>query len=111
MDMTKFTSDQDPDYRNVISELQRLIQPYEPQLEEQMSIATSTSSPSQGHHHHGTRNEGFSAGEPDQATVHEKEHSHRPTKLVNTFSDTIHTNGGKPIQGNEFNSGGGSMNF
>ncbi len=65
----------------------------------------------QGQSDHGLGNESSSAGKQDENIVREKEKPYWPTKSVNTFSGTFHTNGGKMIQGNEFNSGGGSMSF
>lgn len=102
MDMTKFVNKQDPDYRNVLSELQRFIQPGNYQSEKKLPLASSVSSKSQEQSHHGARNESSSTGERD---------SRQSTKSVNTFSGTFNTNGGKMIQGSEFNSGGGSMSF
>ena len=114
MDMTKFLSDQDPDYRNVFSELQRFIQPLEQQPEKAQPLAfsaSSTSSETQGQSRYRMQNEGSSVAEQDQTTVHGKDHPHQPTKLVNTFSGNFNTGGGKLIQGGDFNSGGGPMTF
>ncbi len=112
MDMTKFLSDQDPDYRNVLSELRRLVPPNEQQTKARLPLVTSISPETQGEsQYHGTGNESTSTMERDQNTVREEEKQHRPAKSANTFSGTFHTNGGKMIQGSEFNSGGGSMTF
>ena len=110
-DMTKFLSDQDPDYRNVLFELQRFIQSYKQQTKKELLLATSVSLKIQGQSDHELGNESSSASKQDENIVREKEKPYWPTKSVNTFSDTFHTNGGKMIQGNEFNSGGGSMSF
>ncbi|KAL9632948.1 MAG: hypothetical protein Q9164_004993 [Protoblastenia rupestris] len=111
IDMTKFSNNQDPDYRNVLSELQRFIQPDEQQPKGELPLAPSIRSEAQGQYQYGTRNERSLAEERDQVTKQEEENLHQPTKLVNTFSGTFHTNGGRIIQGNEFNSMGGSMTF
>ncbi len=110
-DMTKFLSDQDPDYRNVLSELQRFIQSYKQQTKKELPLTTSVSLKIQGQSDHGLGNESSSAGKQDENIVREKEKPYWPTKSVNTFAGTFHTNGGKMIQGNEFNSGGGPMSF
>lgn len=114
MDMTKFLSDQDPDYRNVLSELLRFIQPLEqqPKKAQPLALSTSPTSPeTQGQSHSRIRNEGSSVAEQDQTTVHGKDHPHQLTRLVNTFSGNFNTGGGKMIQGGDFNSGGGPMTF
>ena len=55
--------------------------------------------------------------ERDQNTLREEEEEeeeeepYQPAEPINTFSGTLHTNRGKMIQGNEFNSDGGSMTF
>ena len=100
--MTKFLSHQDPDYRNVLSELQRFVQSHMQQTEKELPSAAPVCPEIQGQSDHGVGNENI---------VREEEKPCRPTKLVNTFSGRFHTNGGKIIQGNEFNSGGGSMTF
>lgn len=104
MDMTKFSSDQDPDYRNVLSELQRFIQPQEQQPERPFTFPASPTSPE-------TQGQSRSVLEQDQTTVHGEDHAYRPTELVNTFSGNFHTGGGKMIQGGQFNSRGGPMSF
>ena len=117
MNMTKFLSDQDPDYRNVLSELQRFLQLHEQQAKKEPSSVSSISSTSseflkgQPHSHHGAQNESSSKERWYQTTVHAKNDTNQPTKLANTFSGSFHSNGGKMISGNEFNSGGGSMSF
>jgi len=112
MDMTRFLSDQDPDYRNVLSELRRLVQPDEQQTKARLPLVTSVSPDIQGQSdHHGTGDESSSTIERNQNTVHEEEKPYQPARSVSTFSGTFHTNGGKMIQGSEFNSGGGSMTF
>ena len=111
MDMTKFPSDGDPDYRNVVSELQRLTQPHKQQPEQELPLAASESSENQGQFHREISSEGSSAKERSQATMNHKNNSYQPSKTVNTFSGTFNTNGGKIIQGGEFNSGGGPMSF
>ena len=111
MDMTKFLSDQDPDYRNVVSELQRFIQPCKQLGERPSAFSASPTSPeSQDQYHLRLQNEGSVPGQ-DPTNVYERDHPRRPTKMVNTFSGTFNTGGGKMIQGGVFNSGGGSMNF
>ena len=103
--MTRFSSDQDPDYRNVLSGLYRLVQSLKQQT-------TNSKSPEvQGQSDHKIGNESPSADKRDQNIVRENEKPHGPTQPVNTFSGTFNTNGGKMIQGNEFNSAGGPMTF
>lgn len=114
MDMTKFLSNQDPDYRNVFSELQRFIQPLEqqPKMAQPLAFSASpTSSETQGQSHHKMRNEGSSVAEQDQTTVPGKDHPDQTTRLVNTFSGNFNTGGGKMIQGGDFSSGGGPITF
>ena len=111
MDMTKFLSDQCPDYRNVLSELQRFIPSCNQQTRNELPLPTSASPGIQGQSDYGFGNESSSAGKRDQNIVHEKEKPHWPGKPVNTFSGTFHNNGGKMIQGGVFNSGGGPMTF
>ena len=111
MDMTKFLSDQDPDYRNVLAELRRFVQSCRLQTKSELPLATSQSIESQGQPDRGTANEGSSTMERDQNTVHEEEEPYQPAGPMNTFSGTFRTKGGKMMQGNEFNSGGGSMTF
>ena len=110
MDMTKFSSNQDPDYRNVLSELQRFVQSCEQQTKEKLPLASSMSPKIQGKSVHGIGNENL-VEERDQNNVPEGEKPSRPKKLINNFSGTFYTGGGKVIQGNEFYSGGGSMTF
>lgn len=43
MGMTKFLSDQYPNYRNVLSELSRFVQPYEEQMKAKLPLVTSVS--------------------------------------------------------------------
>ena len=110
MGMTKFLSDQDSDYRNVLAELRRFVQSCRLQTKSDLPSATSQSTEIQGQPDHGMANEGSSTMERDQNTVHEEE-PYQPAGSFNTFSGTFRTNGGKMIQGNKFNSGGGSMTF
>ncbi len=112
MEMTRFLSDQDPDYRNVYSELRRFIQPNEPQTDERSPLVASVSPETQEQsYYHGPGIESSSTIERDQNTLHEEEKPYRPARSANTFSGTFHTNGGKMIQGSRFNSGGGPMTF
>ena len=111
MDMTKFPSNQDPDYQNVVSELQRFIQSSE-QTKERPSTSSISPAPSenQGQSHSTLRSKG-SAPEQDPTNLYERDHPCQPTRSVNTFSGTFNTGGGKIIQGGDFNSGGGPMSF
>ena len=111
MDMTKFLSDQDPDYQNVLSELRRFI---EPGLHQSKNALRSTSSESSGtgeRFHYESQNHSYSAEEHDQTAMHEQVNSRQPARSVSTFSGNFNTGGGKMILGGEFNSGGGSMSF
>jgi hypothetical protein len=110
MSMTKFLSDQDPDYRNVLSELRRFVQPYEEQMKAKLPLVTSVSPEIQGQSYRGVGNESSSTIERDQNTVREEKPC-QSARSVNTFSGTFYTNEGKMIQGSEFNSEGGSMTF
>lgn len=113
MEMTKFSSKQDPDYRNVLSELRRFIEPGQHQPRKALALTSSESSASgtQRNLHGDTQNEISSAGKQDPIIVHEKTISGQPTGPVNTFSGNFNTGGGKMFQGGSFNSGGGPMNF
>ena len=111
MDMTKFMSDQDPDYQNVLSELQRLVESVPHQRKEASGLAASKFSETSGKSLEETHHQGQSANDHDQSTVHGNSSSTQPTRLVNTFSGTFNSGGGKMFQGNQFDSKGGSMNF
>ena len=111
MGMTRFSSDQDPDYQNVLSELRRFVQLYEQQMGAMLPLVTSVSSDVHGQSHRGTGNESSSTMERDQNTARVEEKPYQPARSTNTFSGTFDTSGGKMIQGSEFNSGGGSMSF
>ncbi|KAG8534012.1 uncharacterized protein KY384_000854 [Bacidia gigantensis] len=110
MDMTKFLSNEDPDYRNVLSELQRFIESGQHQSKRVVSASPESSNNGEKPHRE-IQKEISSAGEQDQAAVHGKASSKESTKLVNNFSGNLDSGGGKMIQGNTFNSGGGSMSF
>ena len=109
--MTKFLSDQNPDYRNVLSELQRFIQPGQYQPRKTSPLASSDLFGTGGQYHCETQGKGSLAVEQDQTVVHEKVSSNQPTRFVNAFSGNFNTSGGKMIQGGNFSSGGGPMNF
>lgn len=109
--MTKFSSDQDPDYRNVLSALHRFVQSCKERTTIELPPATSESLGVQGQPDHEIENENSSAGKRDQNLAREHGKPQEPTKAGNIFSGTFITEGGKMIQGNEFNSGGGSMTF
>ena len=111
MDMTKFISDQDPDYQNVLSELQRLVESVPHQRKEASGLAASKFSETSGKSLEETHHQGQSANDHDQSTVQGNSSSTQPTRLVNTFSGTFNSGGGKMFQGNQFDSKGGSMNF
>jgi hypothetical protein len=112
MDMTRFLSDQDPNYRNVLFELRRLVPPNEQQTKVRLPLVTFVSPETQGEsQYHGTGNESSSTMERGQDIVHEEGKPHRSARSVNTFFGTFNTNGGKMIQGSEFNSGGAPMTF
>ena len=108
MNMTRFSSDQDPDYRNVLSGLYRLVQSHKQQTKAELA---SKSPEVQGQSDHKIGNESSPPGTRDQNTIRENEKPHGPTQPVYTFSGTFNTQGGKMIQGNQFNSGGGPMTF
>ena len=109
MDMTRFSSDQDPDYRNVLSELQRFSQPCNQQAEEHLPLASSASSETQEQGHTKSLDESSLVGQQKKATG--RGALHQPAKLINLFSGNFNTSGGKMIQGGEFSLGGGPMTF
>ncbi|KAL2056045.1 hypothetical protein ABVK25_003687 [Lepraria finkii] len=111
IDMSKFMSDQDPDYRNVLSELQRFIESIPHRPKEASRFASSGFSETGGNSHNETHYQGQSAKEHGQSTVHGDSSSTRPTRSINTFSGTFNSGGGKMFQGNRFDSKGGPMNF
>jgi len=111
MDITRFLSDQDPDYQNILSELRRFNEPVLHQPIEALHLKSSASSGTGGKIHCQTPDQGCAAREQDQATVHGKASSNQPTGSVNTFSGNFHTGGGKMIQGSQFDSRGGPMSF
>ena len=111
MNMTKFLSDQDPDYQNILSELRRFIQPYEQITGSDLQSEHSILPENQGLSIHGTSNKGSSKTEPHQNTIHAEEKPYQPGRLVNNFSGAFNTSGGRIFLGNEYNTGGGSMTF
>ena len=111
IDMTKFMSDQDPDYRNVVSELRRFTNPVPHQPKEASGFVSSEFSETGGKSHNETRHQGQSAKEHEQSTATGDSSSTQPTGPVNAFSGTFNSGGGKMFQGNQFDSKGGSMNF
>lgn len=80
MDMTKFSSDQDPDYRNVLSELQRFTQSYKQQAKERPPSASSASSEKQEQGHARSLYESSWGGQKRKVT--ESDDLHQPAKLV-----------------------------
>ena len=111
MDMTKFLSDQDPDYQNILSELRRFIQPYEQTTEAELQLENSIFPETQGQSNYATRNKSSSKMQPHKNTMYEEEQPYQPARLSNNFSGPFNTNGGSVFLGNEFNAGGGSMTF
>ena len=109
-DMTKFSNQQDPDYRNVLSELRRLTQLCQ-EARSQQPAATATSSAVQGVNDDSIGNESSSTMERDRGTLPEQRASNGPSRSAIKFSGTFNTSGGKMYSGNNFNSGGGSMSF
>ena len=103
MNMTKFSSDQDPDYRNVLSELRRLGEPTCSNPSESAQKKVNKDDPN--------HSQACLAGDQDHAVAHAEVSPNQAAKTTNTFSGTFNTGGGTMIQGGEFNSGGGSMTF
>ena len=125
-DMVRFSDGNDPDYRNVLSELQRLTgsDNQRPEAELPLSFPTSSmlfappapTAPSElpevkRQSHHSSWNQIPSLEGRDETATRVARTPNQATKPVNHFSGTFHTNGGKLYQGNEFNSGGGPMTF
>ena len=112
MDMTKFSDDNNRDYKNVLSELQRFIGSNQQPLEEELPPPAPSELPEvQRPSHHSSWNQVSSSGERNDAAAGVERPPTQATKPVNNFSGTFSTNGGKQYQGNEFNSGGGPMTF
>lgn len=111
MDMTKLSSDQDPNYRKVLSGLHRIVRSCKQKTKNELPSEVSQSSGVQGQPDHRTDNENSPAGERDQKLLRDDERIYQPTRPVNIFSGTFHSQGGRMIQGNQFNSGGGPMSF
>ncbi len=99
MDMTKFMSDQNLDYQNVLSELRRLVESIPHPVKEASGPASSRISQTDGEKDH------------EQSTVYGESGSTQPTRPVNFFSGTFNSGGGKIFQGSQFDSKGGPMNF
>ncbi|KAL8715492.1 MAG: hypothetical protein Q9220_000827 [cf. Caloplaca sp. 1 TL-2023] len=101
MDMTKFSSHQDPDYQNILAELRRLLPCHESESSEanQHPATSATAVNPQA-----TEMGGQTGVDGDKT-------ANQSAKVVNTFSGSFNTSGGKMISGNEFNSGGGPMTF
>ena len=95
MDMTKFMSDQDPDYQNVLSELRRLLESVPHPAKEASGLASSKLSEIVGKFREGNHHEGQSVKDHDQSTVHGDSSSTQPIRSVNTFSGTFNSGGGK----------------
>ena len=111
MNITKFMSDQDPDYQNVLLELQRLLESVPHQVKEALDLTSSKIFKTDGKFHEEAHHQDQSAMNHDQSTVHKDSTLTQPTRSVNTFSGTFNSGGGKMFQGNQFDSKGGPMNF
>lgn len=125
-DMVRFSDGNNPDYRNVLSELQRFIGSNPQRLEEELPLSFPTSSMSsappgppapselpevQRQSHRSSWNQMPSLEEHDETAAGVERTTNQATKPVNNFSGTFNTYGGKLYQGNAFNSGGGPMTF
>ena len=128
MDMTKFASREDPDYRNVLAQLQRwtakvsrqnddsdLTQKLEKTVDAESQASTvlqASSAEEDGQPLPVPSVASMQAGPAEQPR--DPGSSGQPTNeahAANVFSGTFNSGGGKMYQGNTFNSGGGSMNF
>ncbi|KAL8946939.1 MAG: hypothetical protein Q9222_006732 [Ikaeria aurantiellina] len=78
MDMTKFSSDQDPDYQNILAELKRFIPTHQDGNPEAEQPAVSPPAAVPG----------------GQNNVDEHDTRNQPAKVVNTFSSSFNTGGG-----------------
>lgn len=96
--MTKFASDQDPDYRNVLSELQRFVRPV-PYQPKEASRSTSSGFSRTGRKFYDRTHRGQSVKEHEEATLYGGSSSTQPTRSINTFSGTFNS-GGKLFSGN-----------
>ena len=114
IDMTKFSNAQDPDYQNVLSELRRFTQA---SLEDHDASTSSVliHQYSRGQSPNSTLSRDERPGEQSARVDLPEQHipvsTERPAQLVNHFSGSFNTDGGKMINGGVFNSGGGNMNF
>lgn len=99
MEMTRFRSDQNPDYQNVFSELRRLVESILHAVKEASGPASSKFSQTGEEKDH------------KQSAMHRECGWSQPATSVNNFSGTFNSGGGKMFQGNRFDSKGGPMNF
>jgi len=111
MGMTKFLSDQDPNYRDVLSELSRFVQPYEEQMKAKLPLVTSVSPEIQGQSYRGLEMRVLRGRSEIRTPCVKRSRFSQQGRLTPFLAHTFYTNGAKMIQGSEFNSGGGSMTF
>lgn len=109
--MTKFLSDQDPNYRDVLSELSRFVQPYEEQMKAKLPLVTSVSPEIQGQSYRGLEMRVLRGRSEIRTPCVKRSRFSQQGRLTPFLAHTFYTNGAKMIQGSEFNSGGGSMTF
>ena len=125
MDMTRFSDENNPDYQNILSELQRFTECNQQQPEEELPSSFPISSTSlvplappapselpevQRQSYHSSWNQGPSLEERDETATSVERTPNQATKSINNFSGTVNNYGGKLYQGIEFNSRG-AMTF
>ena len=105
--MTKFSSKDDPDYQNLLSEMRRFLVNSEPQNEAGIPSAVAQPLTTQASSQDGNRSK-TSAEQQEQIRDPQKNNS---GQQINHFSGRFESSGGKMIMGGVFNSGGGAMTF
>lgn len=113
MEMTKFSHAQDPDYQNVLSELQRFMEATLKDHDASTSSVLINQLTSHDSASTLSRNEtlGDRSSRADLPEQHVPVSTDSPIQLFNHFSGPFNTGGGKMINGGTFNSGGGNMTF
>ena len=95
--ITKFSNDQDFDYRNVFFEFQKFVQLYEQQTNKKLFLIIFEFFEIQERFDQEIENKSFSTNQRDANIVREKNKTHKSTKLFSVFFDTFQNNENKMI--------------
>ena len=109
--ITKFSNNQNLNYRNVFFEFQKFVRFYEQQTNKKLFLTIFEFFEIQKRFNQKIENKIFSTNQRNANIVDEKNKTHESTKSFNVFFDTFHNNENKMIQKNKFNSENESMIF